>query len=309
MLRNPREEFGQALLALAKEDERVWALDADLSTSTMSTYIEKNIPDRFVEAGIAEANMVGIGAGLALSGKIPFCNSFAIFMTGRTYDQIRQSLCIPKLSVKICGSSAGLSDYGDGSTHQTIEDIALMRVLPNMVVVSPGDGRQTAEAVRAIAAYDGPAYLRVTRSEMPDLPGDEPFVIGKVYPVVDGNDLTIFATGIMVSRALDAAEILRSEGINICVVNVPSIKPLDVSAIQALAAKTGKVLTCEEHSVIGGLGSAIAEALRKSGIKMDIMGIEDMFGQSANCEADLTEYYKLRPCDIADRIRTALKEL
>ncbi len=300
---NLREAYGRALAALAGEDNRIWALDADLNKSTMSCYMEQEHPQRYVEAGIAEANMVGMAAGLALCGKIPFASSFAVFMTGRVYDQIRQSVCIPGLNVKLCGSSAGLSDYGDGSTHQTVEDIALMRVLPNMTVLCPADARQAAAMVRAAAVCEGPVYMRVTRSEIEDLPGDGSFEIGRVDTVKEGSGVTVFAMGAMVGKALEAAQTLAAEGISVLVANVSTIKPLDASEVLRLAKQTGLVFTCEEHSVIGGLGSAVAEALSESGIPVRMMGIEDVFGQSSNSEAELMEQYGLTSENIARRIR------
>lgn len=306
MMGNPREAYGRALVELAREDKRVWALDADLCKSTMSCYMEQEFPERYVEAGIAEANMTGIAAGLALAGKIPFASSFAVFMAGRAFDQIRQAVCIPKLNVKFCGSSTGLSDYGDGSTHQAVEDAAIMRALPNMAVLSPGDARQAHSMVKAAARWDGPVYLRVARGDLDDLPGDGSFEIGKVYPLTEGRDITIFATGAMVNRALRAAEALRAEGVSTLVANVSTIKPLDTAAIQNVAKKTRSVLTCEEHSVIGGLGSAVAEALSKTGIPVDIMGIEDAFGQSSNNEQALLEFYRLTDDDIVKRVKAIL---
>jgi transketolase len=300
---NPREAYGRALADLARNDNRIWALDADLNKSTMSCYVEQEFPERFVEAGIAEANMVGMAAGLALCGKVPFASSFAVFMTGRVYDQIRQSVCIPGLSVKLCGSSAGLSDYGDGSTHQTVEDIALMRALPNMAVLCPGDARQAYAMVKAAACWNGPVYMRVTRSEMEDLPGDGSFTVGRVETVREGTGVTVFATGIMVSLALRAAKALEAEGISALVANISTIKPLDVSEVRRLAKKTGLAFTCEEHSVIGGLGSAVAEALSETGVPVRLMGVEDVFGQSSNSEAKLMEHYGLTQDNVAARIR------
>jgi len=300
---NPREAYGQALIALARQDSRIWALDADLCKSTMSCYVEQEFPNRFIECGIAEANMVGIAAGLALSGKIPFASTFSVFMTGRAYDQIRQAVCIPALNVKLCGSSCGLSDFGDGSTHQMLEDIAIMRVLPNMTVISPGDARQAGEAVAAAAAWQGPVYLRINRNDMIGLPDVGRFEIGKVYPLSEGTDITVFATGTMAGRAWQAANELRQEGLSVLVVNVPTIKPLDQAAVCALARATGKVLTCEEHNIVGGFGSAIAEALSRTGVPVWFQGIQDEFGQSANREEDLIEYYKLTVADIKARIK------
>jgi transketolase len=303
---NPREAYGRALVDLAREDGRVWALDADLCKSTMSCYMEQEIPERYVECGIAEANMTGIAAGLALCGKIPFASTFAAFASGRAYDQIRQAACIPKLGVKICGSSAGLSDYGDGSTHQSVDDIAIMRALPNMAVLSPGDARQAYAMVKAAAYWDGPVYLRVPRGEMDDLPGDGSFEVGRVYELTEGKDIAVFATGTMVPRAVKAAAALKGQGISALVANVSTIKPLDAPAVLAIAKKTRSVLTCEEHSVIGGLGSAVAEALSASGIPVRIMGIEDAFGMSSNSEEELIRHYRLTAEDIAEKVRAII---
>lgn len=299
---NPREAYGQALVDIAHTDKRIWALDADLCKSTMSCYMEQAFPDRYVEAGIAEANMVGMAAGLALCGKLPFASTFAVFLAGRAFDQIRQSICIPRLNVKFCGSSAGLSDYGDGSTHQTVEDIAIMRALPGMAVLSPGDAKQAYGMVQAAADWDGPVYMRVTRSDLVDLPGGGAFEIGKVYPLIDGQDITIFATGSMVGRAVAAVKELEANGIQPLVVNVSTIKPLDGNAVRELAKQTGLVLTCEEHSIIGGLGSAVAEALAETGIPVHFLGIRDEFGQSSNNEQTLLEHYGLTACHIARQI-------
>lgn len=300
---NPREAYGRALVALAGEDERIWALDADLNKSTMSCYMEQEFPRRYVEAGIAEANMVGMAAGLALCGKIPFASSFAVFMTGRVFDQIRQSICIPRLNVKLCGSSAGLSDYGDGSTHQSVEDIAIMRALPNMTVLCPGDARQAYAMVHAASEWDGPVYMRVTRSDMEDLPGDGSFEIGRIDTVRPGADITVFATGVMVGRAMQAAQALAQGGISALVANVSTLKPLDATVVRQLAGQTGLAFACEEHSVIGGLGSAVAEALSETGIPLKRMGIRDEFGQSSNNEAVLMAHYGLTSETIALQIR------
>jgi transketolase len=303
-MRNPREYYGEALHELAKTEKNIIALDCDLCKSTMSVYMEQGLPDQYIEMGIAEANMVSTAAGLAADGKIPFCHTFAVFITGRAFDQIRQVVCIPNLPVKLIGSSAGLSDYGDGSTHQTVEDIAIMRSLPNMSVVVPGDALQCAKAVKAAVEWDGPVYVRITRSAMEDVSqeGDD-FHIGKAYVIKEGTDITLMACGIMVDMALKASEILRKIGIFAGVVNVSTIKPIDKDMILIEALKTGKVLTIEEHSIIGGLGEAVASVLRMENVLIDFMGIEDSFGQSSNYLEPLMEQYKLTVEEIVKRVR------
>jgi len=305
MMRNPAAEYGKALLELAKSDRNVVALDADLCKSTMSVNIENELPAQYVEMGIAEQNMVATAAGLAAAGKIPFCHSFAVFAAGRAFDQTRQAVCLPKLNVKIIGSSAGLSDFGDGATHQTVEDIAIMRALPNMTVVVPADGLQTAKAVKAAYDWDGPVYLRLTRNELADVSSEsDGFEIGKAYVLREGGDMTIFACGITVAMALEAAGQLQKQGIGACVVNVPTIKPLDVDTIVVKAMQTGRVLVCEEHSVIGGLGEAVAGALRRHRVEIEFLGIEDEFGQSSNELEPLLERYGMTARNIMNKART-----
>lgn len=291
---NPREEYGKTLLNLCCNNRNIVALDADLCKSTMTCKIEDELPDQYFEMGIGEQNMMSVAAGLSLTGKIPFVNSFAVFLTSRAFDQIRQAICNASLNVKIMGSSAGLSDFGDGSSHQTVEDIAIMRALPNMTVVVPCDGLQTARATEAIAAFAGPVYMRTSRNDLPDLTVvSDTFQIGRIYPLRDGRDITVFACGIMVERAMEAAELLFREGISTMVVNVPTVKPLDRAEVVRLATATGAVLTAEEHSIIGGLGSAIAEALRKERIPIDFIGIQDQYGCSSNESESLYAYFGL----------------
>jgi transketolase len=305
MKRNPAVEYGKALLKLAQSDRNVVALDADLCKATMSVYIENELPGQYIEMGIAEQNMVATAAGLAATGKIPFCHTFAVFLAGRAFDQIRQAVCLANLNVKLVGSSAGLSDFGDGATHQTVEDVAIMRALPNMTVVVPADGLQAAKAVEAAYRWNGPVYLRLTRSEMPDVSKeDEGFEIGKAYVLREGGDITLFACGITVAMALEAADALEKQGISACVVNVPTIKPLDVDTVVKKALQTGRVLTCEEHSVIGGLGEAVAGALRRHRVEIEFMGIEDMFGQSSNTLEPLLEHYNLTAKAIVNKVNT-----
>lgn len=305
---NPREVYGNVLLKLARENKEIVALDADLCKSTMTCLIEKELPAQYFEMGIGEQNMMSIAGGLSLTGKIPFVNSFAIFLTSRAFDQIRQAIGISGLNVKIIGSSAGLSDFGDGSTHQTVEDIAIMRAIPGMVVISPCDANQLAGAIEAITKYHGPVYLRYSRNNMADLtsPSDS-FEIGEVYPLREGTDVTVFSHGDMLLKVLTLAEELQEEGISIQVVNVPTIKPLKRERIEELARKTGAVVTVEEHSVIGGLGSAIADALRLEKIPVDFVAINDQYGTSGHSHEELMEFYGLTPENIKNTIRNSLK--
>jgi transketolase len=293
-MQNQREVYGRTLVELGKADPRIVVLEADLGKSTMTCYFEQAFPKRFFEMGIAEANMTSFAAGLSLTGKIPFTNSFAVFAAGRAYDQIRQGICIPGLNVKIVGSSAGLSDFGDGSTHQAIEDVAIMRAIPNLTVLVPMDGIEARKMTYAIAEYQGPVYLRLNRDDLPDLSSpDEPFVIGKPYLIREGTDMVIFANGLMVSKAVEAADTLVARDISVRVVNVSTLKPVDEAALQALAKGMKAMVTVEEHSIIGGLGSLIAEVFCGSGIPLKRMGVNDRFGQSAHSYAELLETYGL----------------
>jgi transketolase len=293
--------YGRELLALAKEDLSIVALDADLCRSTMSTYIEEELPQQFFEIGIAEQNMLGIAAGMALNGMKPFVNTFAVFLTGRAYDQIRQVIAYPALNVKLVGSSAGLSDYGDGATHQTVEDISLMRTIPNMTVISPADHVQTKAITNFLAGYEGPVYLRLSRAETEQIfPDDYQFQLGKVDRLVQGDDLAIISTGVLTGTALKAARQLESRGIKAAVINVGTIKPLDRDDLLKAIGGNRRVITFEEHSIYGGLGSAVAEILiqEKSGYCMDIMGVRDMFGQSAESHQELLKHYHLTEEDL-----------
>jgi transketolase len=299
-MQNPREVYGRTLVELGKENPDIVVLEADLSKSTMTCYFEEAFPGRFFEMGIGEANMTSFAAGLSLTGKIPFTNSFAAFAAGRSFDQIRQGICIPKLNVKIVGSSAGLSDYGDGSSHQTVEDIAIMRAIPNLTVLVPADGNETRKMTRAIASYRGPVYMRITRNDLPDVTAnDAPFEFGKPGLIREGEDVVVFAMGQMLSEALVAAESLDAEGISLRVVNVSTLKPADEAAIQACAQGMKGIVTAEEHSLIGGLASLITFACRGSGIPIKCVGIKDEFGQSAQSYKDLQEAYGLTSEHIA----------
>jgi len=300
--------YGQTLVELARQDERIVALDADLSKSTMTRLLQQEFPERFFEMGIGEQNMVSTAVGLALSGKIAFVNSFAVFAAGRPYDQIRVSVCIGKVNVKIVGSSCGISDFGDGATHQSIDDIAIMRAIPNMTVLSPADGIETKKMTKAAVEYEGPVYIRINRNEMPDVTNEnEPFKIGKPYVIRDGTDVTVFATGYMVYKALMAAEQLEKDGISLRVVNVSTLKPIDEDAVKKLADGVKGVVTVEEHSIIGGLASAITFILRSAPVPIEAIAIKDTFGQSALDYEQLLEYYGLTDTAIINAVKNVLK--
>lgn len=308
---NMRNAYGQALLELGRSNSRVVALEADLGKSTMSNMFGAEFPERYFQMGIAEANMISTSAGLALTGHIPFASSFAVFASGRPYDQIRSSVAIPRLDVKICGSSAGLSDFGDGKTHQSVDDITLMRVLPNMKVFSPADALETAKIVKAMAEIPGPCYIRVNRNEIPEVTDpDEPFEPGKVKTLRDGSDAVVFATGYMVYQALEAAETLKAEGISVKVVNVATIKPFDEEGVLAAAAGMKAAVTVEEASIYGGLGSAVCETLcagpAASRIPVGVIGIQDTFGTCAQSYEELLKYYHLMPEDIVAKLKSLL---
>jgi len=297
MTTNLRTAYGETLVELGKTNKHIVVLDADLCKSTMGVLFENTYPDRHFEMGIAEANMASVAAGLALTGKIPFIASFAAFAPGRCYDQIRTSICIPGLNVKICGSSAGLSDFGDGSTHQSIDDIALMRLLPGMQVFSPVDAVQTAQIVEYMAANNGPMYIRVNRNDLPVLtPEGQTFTPGSLYTMNEGCDVAIFATGITVSIALEAAKELNSKGIQAKILNVPSIKPLDESVVLDICNETKAYITFEEHSIYGGLGDAINAVVAPKLAKKHIrLGLQDVFGTSAQNYKVLLEHYGFIP--------------
>ena len=306
-LEDLREAYGKELLKVAREDERVVVLDADLCGSTMTTFLEKEIPERFFEMGIAEQNMVSVAAGLSLAGKIPFVNSFSVFAAGQPYNQIRQGVALPNLNVRIVGSSCGLSDAGDGATHQSVEDVAIMRAIPNMTVIVPVDAEETRKVIHASLKHKGPIYIRISRSPLPVLTDPQTvFQIGKMTSLAEGSDVTVFASGVMVYKALQAREILLKRGIYIRVINVSTIKPLDQEEILRYTENIKGIVTAEEHSIIGGLGSAIAEALSDKTIPIKMVGIKDQFGQSANTHEELLEYYNLTPEAIVEKVETLL---
>ncbi|HHY83721.1 MAG TPA: transketolase family protein [Clostridiales bacterium] len=304
--KSQRVAYGETLVRLAAENPKIVDLEADLCKSTMGILFEKAYPERFFEMGIAEANMVSVAAGLSLTGKIPFAASFAVFVSGRAYDQIRTSVCIPALNVKLCGSSAGLSDFGDGSTHQCLEDIALMRVLPNMHVFVPADAVQTAQIVEYMADNHGPMYIRLDRNELP-IVTTEPFIPGKIYELHEGSDIAVFACGVMVSKALEAASILKEKGISMAVYNTPSIKPINEDAVAEAGKKVKAVITAEDHSMYGGLGSLICEIFCRHGVgkKVKMIAVPDKFGTSAEDYETLLTYYGLT----ADAIVNSALEL
>lgn len=307
-MQNCRTVYGKTLVELGMQNERIVALDADLCKSTMTCLFEEAFPDRHFEMGIGEQNMVSVAAGLALSGKIAFVNSFAVFSAGRPYDQIRVSVCIGKVNVKIIGSSCGLSDFGDGATHQSIEDVAIMRALPNMTVLSPADGIETRKMVQAAVEYDGPVYIRILRNEIPDVTDEkQEFEIGKPTVIREGKDITVFAHGYMVYKALKAAEIMEKKGVSLKVVNVSTLKPIDEKAIKKLCSSAKGIITVEEHTIIGGLASAIAYIMRGSAIPMEAVAIQDTFGQSALDYEQLLVHYGLTEKDIVKAVKKILK--
>ena len=303
-----RSGFGAGLLEAGKQDSRVVALTADLQGSVKMGDFAAAFPDRYFECGIGEANMVGVAAGMALAGKIPFAGSFAEFITGRVYDQIRQEVSYGNTNVKLASSHAGVTLGEDGATHQTMEDIALMRAIPGMVVINPCDYNQTKNATIAAAKYEGPVYLRFGRPSWPNFTGaDEPFEIGKTYVMNEGADVTIVATGHMVWESLQAAEALEAEGISAEVLNVATIKPLDEATLKASAAKTKAVVVAEEHNSAGGVGELVAGVLAAScPVPMEFINGRDRWGQSGTPK-ELLAAYGLDAAHIAEAVRKVLK--
>lgn len=301
-----REAYGKALVELGKKNDKVVVLDADLAGATMTKYFKAEFPDRFYDCGIAEANMVNISAGLSTMGLIPFCSTFAMFGAGRAYEQIRNSVAYPKFNVKICCSHAGVSVGEDGGSHQSVEDIALMRLVPGMTVVVPADAKEAEKAVYAVAEMQGPVYMRTARLATPVFEEDYPFEIGKANVLREGKDAAVFACGLMVNEALEAAKFLAAEGIEISVINMHTIKPLDAECVLKYAKECGNVITVEEHSVIGGLGDAVADVLMGNVCcKFKKIGIYDQFGQSGKA-ADVLREYGLTADQIAAKIKETL---
>lgn len=304
-----RAAYGKALEELAAQEPDLVVLDADLSGSTMTKGFGAEHPDRFFDMGIAEANMVGVAAGMATCGKKPFVNSFAMFAAGRAWEQVRNSVAYPGLNVKVVGSHGGLSVGEDGATHQCIEDLAIMRAIPNMTVLCPCDGNEMKQAVKALLAYDGPAYLRLGRlavETVTDQVEGYDFQIGKGVLLRDGQDVTVVAVGMMVQMALTAADILAEEGISVRVIDMHTIKPLDTEILLAAARETGCIVTTEEANIVGGLGSAVSEYLTSvCPVPVIRHGVEDEFGRSGAAQKVL-EAYHLTPEGIADKVREAL---
>lgn len=302
---SPRDTYGKTLLELGRENPRIVVLDADLSKSTRTVIFAKEFPDRFFDFGVSEGNMIGTAAGFAISGKIPFCSTFSVFATGRAYDQIRQSIAYPKLDVKIVATHGGLTVGEDGASHQTTEDVGIMRGMPNMTVIVPADAVETEYAVRAAVRFKGPVFIRLGREAVPVIYNVETirelpykFEIGKGVRIKEGKDLAIIACGIMVKKAIDAAEILKKEGLEVEVINIHTIKPIDKEMIIETANKVKAIITCEEHNIINGLGSAVAEVLGENKpLPMQRMGMKDCFGQSGSPN-DLLKYYGLETEDI-----------
>lgn len=305
-----REGYGKALVELGKEHEDVVVLDADLAAATKTGMFKKEFPDRFIDCGIAEGNMMGVAAGLAAAGKVPFASSFAMFAAGRAFEQVRNSIGYPHLNVKIGASHAGISVGEDGATHQCNEDIALMRTIPGMIIINPSDEVEAKEAVKAAYEIDGPVYMRFGRLAVPvinDRP-DYKFELGKGVVLREGKDVVVIATGLCVNSALEAAEKLAEDGIQAKVINIHTIKPLDEELVVAAAKETGKIVTVEEHSVIGGLGRAVCETLcEKYPTSVLKIGVKDVFGESGPA-VKLLEKYKLDGQGVYEQIKEYVRK-
>lgn len=301
-----RDAYGDALLELGKSRNDIVVLDADLSGSTKTAKFASAFPERFFNIGVSEQDMVGIAGGLSLTGKIPFASTFAIFETGRAWEQVRQTICYSRLNVKLVATHSGITVGEDGASHQALEDIAVMRVLPEMTVIVPSDGFETEQAISAVAEYDGPVYVRLGRGKVPSvMPGDYRFEIGKAYIFNLGKDVNIIATGIMVSEALRARDILKSGGIDAGVINMSTIKPLDRETVLQ-AAESNLIITAEEHSIIGGLGSAVCELLSEERpVMVKRIGVRDKFGRSGKPD-ELMKLYGLTAEDIAKAVQQNL---
>ncbi|MBU5635233.1 transketolase family protein [Geomonas sp. Red69] len=299
-----RDAYGEALAELGGENDKIVVLDADLSGSTKTGVFAKKFPNRFFNMGIAEANMVGTAAGLAAVGKVPFLSTFAIFAAGRGWEQIRQSVAYPKANVKIVATHGGVTVGEDGGSHQSVEDVAIMRAIPNMTVIVPADGEETKGAIRAVAAYKGPVYVRLGRNKVPSVfPAGHKFEIGKGVVVVPGTDLTFITTGLMTAAAVTAAEKLKAEGISARVLHIGTIKPLDKELVLQAAQETGAIVTAEEHSVVGGLGGAVAEYLGEAcPTLMKRVGVYDRFGTSGKSD-ELLKYFGLNAETLIEEAR------
>ena len=305
-----RESFGEALCELAAENKDIVVLDADLAAATKTGIFKKQYPDRFFDCGIAEGNMIGVAAGMAASGKIPFAASFAMFSTGRAFEQIRNSVAYPHLNVKIAGSHAGISTGEDGATHQCLEDIAVMRAIPNMTVLNPADHWEMKAAAKAAIEYDGPVYIRLGRLAIESFndPDNYSFELGKGITLHEGNDITVIATGLVVSEALKAVKELEAEGIGARLINIHTIKPIDRDIIIKAAKETGRIITIEEHNVIGGLGDAVCEVVSaECPVKVTKLGVQDRFGYSGPA-AELLDKFELNQPHFVKAVRAIAKE-
>ena len=296
-----RQSYGESLEILGEKNKNIVVLDADLSSATKTSMFAKKYPDRFFDMGIAEANMVGVAAGMASCGKIPYISTFAAFAAGRAYDQIRSSVSYPKLNVKICATHSGITVGEDGATHQMVEDLALMRVLPNMTVISPSDDTETKWVINEIQKINGPVYVRLARLSTPIIYDEQQeFQIGKGVQIGDGTDATIFATGVTVAEAIKAKEELKKRGINVSVIDMNTIKPIDRDIIVKSAKETKKLISIEDHSIIGGLGGAISEVLTEEyPCKLIRLGIKDTFGKSGSA-VELMKYFGITSTDIVN---------
>lgn len=300
-----RQSYGETLVQLGRENDKIVVLDADLSEATKTSLFKKEYPTRFFDMGISEQDMMSTAAGMATCDKIPYASTFAMFAAGRAYDQIRNSICYPKLNVKICATHAGVTVGEDGATHQMLEDISMMRTLPNMMVMCTSDDIQTRWAVKEISKYNGPVYLRLCRLATPVIyDTNQQFELGKGIQIGDGTEATVFATGVTVSEAIKAKEELEKEGINIRVVDIHTIKPIDKDLIIKCAKETKKIITIEDHNIIGGLGSAVCEVLSENyPTKVIRMGVKDTFGKSGKA-LELLKYFKLTKEDIIAEIKS-----
>ena len=298
-----RQSYGEELAKLGEENKDIVVLDADLSTATKTGIFAEKFPDRFINVGIAEQNLMGIAAGLSTFGKIPYASTFAVFAAGRAYEQIRNSIAYPKLNVKICATHAGITVGEDGATHQMLEDLSLMRALPNMTVMCTSDDIQTRWAIREIANINGPVYLRLCRMATPVIYDvTDKFEIGKGIQIGDGTDASIIATGVTVSEALKAGEILKENGVNVRVIDIHTIKPIDRELIVKCAKETKRIITVEDHNIIGGLGSSVCEVLAEEyPTKVERMGVPDCFGRSGKAE-ELLKYFKIDSMAIVNKV-------
>lgn len=303
-----REAYGLALAVVGEKNDQVVVLDADLSKSTKTDVFKTKFPNRFFNVGIAEQNLISVGAGLAAAGKIPFVSSFAMFATGRAFEQVRNAVCYPKLNVKVCATHAGITVGEDGATHQSLEDISCMRTIPNMTVIVPADAKETEEVIKWAAEYVGPVYVRLGRAGVEDVtPEDYTFVLGKSQLLKEGTDATIIACGALVGPALEAAQGLANEGLGVRVINMASIKPIDEEAIVKAARETGCIVTAEEHNVIGGLGAAVAEVVTSTvPVPVERIGTKDTFGESGTPK-ELMKKYGLTAEDIALAVKNVIK--